>query len=95
MVLTRTNALIIPTTGHDPPKQDCFQDDAKAIPPAKRGKCRVGVISPEVSQQLQGVADALFRNHDALRVVVPDLESGHETTEVSAVHEHRNIVSLE
>ncbi len=37
----------------------------------------------------------LFRDHDALRVVVPNLQSRQETAKVPTVNEHWNAVSLE
>jgi hypothetical protein len=95
MVLTRASLLVVPTTGNKPAEQYPFQDDAQAIPPTKRRRLGTGVVTPEVRKQLQGIGYTLFRNHNALGVVVANLESGQKASEMPTVNEHGNVVSLE
>lgn len=52
------------------------------------------IVVSEVGQQFQGLPGALFRNHNALHVRVAYLKSGQETSEVSTMYEHRNVVCL-
>ena len=95
MVLPIASSLVVPTTGNKPAEQDAFQNDTQAIPPSKRRKSCTGIVALELRQQLQGVSYTLFRNHDALSVVIPNLKSGQETSEMPTVNKHWNVVSLE
>src|SRR5688572_18917453 len=94
MVVASTAIFVFPTTGNKPAKQEPLQDDTQAIPTTKRRR-GAGVVAPEFSQQLQGVGHALFRNHDALGVVAANLQAGQKASQMAAMDEHRNVVSLE
>jgi hypothetical protein len=95
MVPSNVSFLVVPTTGNKPAKQDSFQDNPQTIAPPKRWGSRVGFVAPELSEQLQRVGYTLFRNHDALSVVVPNLEPRQKTAQMPAMDENWNIVSLE
>jgi hypothetical protein len=53
------------------------------------------IVASEVGQQFQGILGVLFRNHDALHVGAANLKSRQETSEVSTMNEHGDIVGLE
>jgi hypothetical protein len=54
----------------------------------------LAVVALEAGQQFQGVGYALFGNHDALHVGGANLNSGQETSEVSATNEHRDVMGF-
>jgi hypothetical protein len=53
------------------------------------------IVASEAVQQFQGILGVLFRNHDALHVGASNLKSRQETSEVSTMNEHGDIVGLE
>lgn len=87
--------LVIVAAGHKPTKENALKNDTQSVPPTERWRVWAGVVSPEFSEQLQCVGCALFRNHDALSVVVPNLKSGQETPEMPTVNEHWDVVRLQ
>jgi hypothetical protein len=55
----------------------------------------LAVVALEGGQQLQSVSYALFGNHDALHAGGAYLNSGQETSEVSTMNEHRDVMSFQ
>ncbi len=53
------------------------------------------IVTSEAGQQFQGILGVLLRNHDALHVGTANLKSRQETSEVSTMNEHGDIVGLE